>query len=486
MADKFTNTLIDKKQTLSVLEKYNRGGYDHIEQVSVSSFPPVDNKTIIDMTGSIRYKGKTEVFRKNLIKFGLDLDSFIYSKSDEVVLLEPELTAIGKKLMPFYSFGILNGGSATSYTDSKKNKAFNKELYSLLKKEFKKISSISAGKAKGITPAFINEDGSIGPSFIELKMRALLICGSPSLFQMTSHFNNGSIEKTYRQYEKSPYLQDLIKLRKNNICHVETGIQPLLAAFTHSKYGKKKNLFETDGGKLLPIPGGHGQCFSTLKANFINLQKKGIRFISIGNVDNSGYTPDAVSLAVLALSGKEAGFDFSYKTPVDVKGGILVRDQRGHLNCADLGVAIDKKVVAEAEEKGKSILFNCATGLFDLDKLLEHIDDIIEGLPMRFSDQDKDIGMYSQAEQITWEVIGLLDDILIFAVDKYDRFLAAKLLMENLMTSGIKKIIYPKELKPIAEKLSQGLEQKLISVYGLSKEQNRWKPIPAQELELEI
>ena len=55
---------------------------------------------------------------------------------------------------------------------------------------------------------------------------------------------------------------------------------------------------------------------------------------------------------------------------------------------------------------------------------------------MRFTDQDKDAGRYSQAEQVTWEVAGILPAFLSFAVDKYDRFIAAKLFAETLLTSG--------------------------------------------------
>ncbi|MBB6481292.1 UTP--glucose-1-phosphate uridylyltransferase [Spirochaeta isovalerica] len=485
MTEKLNNSLIDKDLTLHILERYNRGDFDHVKPVLAQSFPPVDNKTIIDMTGSPSYEDKTATMIANLEKYGIPPGDFIRENRDTTKLNKAELEQIGRRLMSCYSFGILNGGSATSYADSKKNRAFNRALFELTEAEFRTLAEISTGKAKGITPAFINRDGTAGPSFIELKMRSLLLAGVPSLFQMTSHFNNDSVSETYKGYEKSPFLLDLIELRNNNICRVETGVQPLLAAFTHSRSGKKKSLFEKENGDLLPLPGGHGQCFVTLKETFSRLRAKGIRFISIGNVDNSGYTPDPVSLAVLALSGKQAGFDFSFKTPVDVKGGILVKDQNGHLNCADLGVAIDKDVVVEAEKKGDSILFNCATGLFNLDYLMENIDWIIESLPMRFSDQDKDAGLYSQAEQVTWEVIGLLDDILIFAVDKYDRFLAAKLIMENLMTSGIKTDKYPEELKELSLKLNSGLEKKLSTVYGLELIDNRWYPIPAEKLELQ-
>jgi UTP--glucose-1-phosphate uridylyltransferase len=52
------------------------------------------------------------------------------------------------------------------------------------------------------------------------------------------------------------------------------------------------------------LPGGHGQCFMVLKDIFTNLYSKGIRFISIGNIDNIGYNLDPVELAIFALSKK--------------------------------------------------------------------------------------------------------------------------------------------------------------------------------------
>ena len=39
-----------------------------------------------------------------------------------------------------------------------------------------------------------------------------------------------------------------------------------------------------------------------------------------------------------------------------------------------------------------------------------------QNLPVRFSDQDKDAGRYSQAEQVTWEIIGMLEDFISLAL----------------------------------------------------------------------
>ena len=94
---------------------------------------------------------------------------------------------------------------------------------------------------------------------------------------------------------------------------------------------------------------------------------------------------------------------------------------------------------------------------------------------MRFSDQDKDAGRYSQAEQVTWEVIGMLDDFLVFGISKYERFIAAKMLMETLFSSGTKaKKVW--EVEPTAKKLHEGLKSLLEWRYGLTLLGGRWQP----------
>jgi UDP-N-acetylglucosamine pyrophosphorylase len=317
------------------------------------------------------------------------------------------------------------------------------------------------------------------------------------LFQMTSVYNTEEIARTYDEYRDSPMLADLIDATGIDVTRAETGVQPLLAAYTHSEEGRPKRVFTRAFGRegeTLPIPGGHGQNFQVLRDIYRGLYENGKYFAYIGNVDNLGFTVDPASVAYLALSGKEAAFDFSFRTSVDVKGGILVVDQNDRMNAADLGVAVGKDEVAEAESKGKRILFNCATGLFNLEYLAGAIDHIIENLPVRFSDQDKDAGKYSQAEQVTWEIIGMLDDFVVFGVDKYERFLAAKVLLETLMTSGIKldDPAYPTDedptadLRGTAQKLHAGLERKLSTVYGMTRVGDRWVPKSADELRGEL
>ena len=507
---------IDVELTRRILDNYNAGKYDHIEPVKVRDIPSVDGERIVDMTGEVTFRlhQDTAEARIGELLGGRRATDFGRSDGDELVFGRSELEELGTKLLPRVAYGVLNGGSATSYADRKKNAKLNADLLGLLGSEFERLADISRGRAKGITPAFLQPDGSPGPSFLELKMRSLLILalrhklsygdedsGFPAptspLFQMTSVYNTEEIAASYDQYRQSPLLSDLIEETGIDITRAETGVQPLLAAYTHSEEGRPKGVFSRaygEEGETLPIPGGHGQNFQVLRDVYHALYENGKRFAYLGNVDNLGMTVDPVSVAYLALSGKQAAFDFSFRTSVDVKGGILVVDQNDRINAADLGIAVGEEEVSRAEREGKRILFNCATGLFNLEYLVGALDHIIENLPVRFSDQDKDAGKYSQAEQVTWEIIGMLDDFVVFGVDKYDRFLAAKVLLETLMTSGVglDNPEYPTADDPAtcprgtAEKLHAGLKRKLETTYGMRLEGDRWVPKSVAELRGEI
>ncbi|MFP4372996.1 MAG: UTP--glucose-1-phosphate uridylyltransferase [Spirochaetaceae bacterium] len=508
---------IDVELTSRILDNYNAGAYDHIEPVRVADIPRIDGEHVVDMTGDVTLRIHEESAEARVgTLLGPDHAAADFGRrdGDELIFSRPELEALGTRLLPRVAYGVLNGGSATSYADYKKNAKLDAQLLGLLGEEFERLAHMSRGRAKGITPAFLQPDGTPGPGFLELKMRSLLIlalkyqlsadgnaAGLPApaapLFQMTSVYNTEEIARTYDEYRESPLLADLIDATGIDITRAETGVQPLLAAYTHSDEGRPKRVFTRaygTEGETLPVPGGHGQNFQVLRDIYHRLYEGGKRFAYIGNVDNLGFTVDPVSVAYLALSGKEAAFDFSFRTSVDVKGGILVVDQNGRMNAADLGVAVGNDEVAEAERRGKRILFNCATGLFNLEYLVAAVDDIIERLPVRFSDQDKDAGKYSQAEQVTWEIIGMLDDFVVFGVDKYERFLAAKILLETLMTSGVKldDDAYPTDDDPAADlrgtarKLHAGLEHRLGTVYGMKRNGDRWVPKPADELRREM
>ena len=499
---------IDLLRTAEILTKYNRGDYDHTEPVLVRGLPEVDGEQVLDLTGALALRLALAEAKRNIGRLGLDVDITTIGRveGEEIIFDRPALARLGVELYPVTAYGVLNGGSASSYADYKKNQDFNADLFALYEPEFKVMAEICKGKAKGITPAFLHPNGQPGPSFMELKMRALLLealryqkwtgrktTAFPLLFQMTSVYNNTQIQEALQGYKESPLLKELIAATGVDVTEAKTGIQPMLAAFSPGTE-KPKTLFTRAFGRenrFLPMPGGHGQNFLVLRDVYKELQAKGIKYVSLGNVDNLGYTLDPVPLAITALLNRPGSFEFCFKTVVDVKGGILVIDQHDRLNCADIGPAISKEEVLRAEKTGKKILFNCAIGLFSLDYLVSNLDRIIDQLPMRFSDQNKDAGHYSQAEQVTWEVIALMENPLIFGVDKYHRFLAAKILVETLMTSGIAldDPRFPadadpeKDLKAVAVNLHKGLTRKLETVYGMELAGDVWGPKTLAELE---
>lgn len=508
LAANMRSNKIDLKQTRKILDKYNAGAYDHIEPVRVTEIPSIDGKTIIDVSGEIKLTMNLTQAQANLDRLGLEIDLTALGKinGNQITFDRAALTKLGIFLYPVLSYGILNGGSASSYFDSKKNESFNQTLYELCHEQYELLQKIGATLPKGLVPAYLNPDNTPGATFMELKMRSILIefwryqnisgksvPTTDLIYQMTSVHNNDLINEAYITYGESPYLKELMATTKLDPTKVLTGVQPMLAAYSHSNQGKPKTVFNQAYGKsgeTLPMPGGHGQNFYVLKEVYQTMLAHGKKYVYLGNVDNLGNNINPVCLALLALQHKQAGFDFSFRTAVDIKGGILIKDQYQRLNCADIGPAISTAEVLKAESSGKRILFNCATGLFDLEYLVQHLDLIIDTLPVRISDQDKDAGMYSQAEQVTWEVIGLLDDFLIFGVDKYERFLAAKLVLENLMASGValNNPAYPTDSRPehdlkgIASKLNQGLQQLLETTYGMKLHQGRWEPKTAVEL----
>ena len=518
---------IDADLTLSILDNYNAGKYDNVQPVTAAGIPTVDGDTIIDRTVPAGLRLPLNSVRRQLEALlpSVSVESVATVEGAECVFSEEQLRDLGRRLLPLVSYGVLNGGSATSYADEKKNRSLSKDLFDLLRGDFQPLAEMSRGRAKGLTPAYLNPDGSPGATFLELKMRANLVqalqyqraaaAGSRSagpgeaacdagssapgllplfpMFQMTSVYNTDEVAAAYDGFRDSSMLKGLIAATGIDITRVLTGVQPLIAAYTHGEAGRPKRIFDRAHGRpnnALPLPGGHGQNFAVLRETYRELYRMGKRFVYLGNVDNLGFTVDEVSVAYLALTGKQAGFDFSFRTSVDVKGGILVRDRSDRLACADIGPAISAEEVFSAEARGSRILFNCATGLFALDYLVRQLDRIIDELPMRFSDQDKDAGRYSQAEQVTWEIIGMLDDFLIFGVNKYDRFLAAKMLLETLMTSGRKldSAAYPTDSNPAANlqltahRLHDGLVRRLQSSYALHLQHGRWEPLAPAEI----
>ena len=489
---------IDFELGKKILATVNASRNLDVKTLDADILPHPDGKDIFVLHSNMKFPISRAQAEKVLEKFAIPSSVLEDVPCDEGTLrfTFDTLHCLGLYLIPYLSYGILNGGMATSYCDVKNNSKFNPELFDQCQNTFESLSEEYKGKPKGITPAYINPDGSPGYDFIELKMRSVLrhilqsqaVTGKPAseyqhaLFQMTSYNTDEKLAARYKEYKNSPILKPLIEATEVDVTKPESAIQPLIPAFTPTTAGYPLSFFKDKNGDYYALPGGHGQNFIVLRDIYKKLLAAGKKFVYLGNVDNIGFTITPVELAALALSGRQASFDFSFKTPVDIKGGILIRERNGRLTCGDIGRAVSDAFVKKNEDAGIPILFNCATGLFNLEYLVENLDRIIENLPIRLSNQNKDIGQYSQAEQITWEVIGLLDSLIIFAVEKNQRFIASKLLMDNMLASDLeccRPYLASHEETDFVQavrSVQKGLIWNLRTQYGLELKNGRWVP----------
>ena len=483
---------IDLALTEAILADLNAGLYDGVQAVEASGVPPVDGVSLVPAGAAMSYRAPVAAARERLAAFGLGLPVGAVVDGGAVSLDRAALVDLGERLYPATAWGVLNGGSATSYADRKKNGSLGPGVFDVVRSGFELLAPLCDGRPKGVGPAYVNPDGSPGESFLVLKMRAALLraaryverFGTPErpalpFFQMTSDATDGPLRAAYAEYARHPWLEPLIERTGTDPTRPRSAKQPLLAAFTHSSEGRPRRVFDAAYGRrdsAIALPGGHGQGFRVLADVYRGLLADGYRYAYLGNVDNVGYYPDPAELAVMALSGAEAAFEFSYRTPVDIKGGVLVTTADGRRTVADIGQAISFDRVRALEAAGERVLFNCATGLFDLARLVPRLDEIARRLPVRVSDQDKDSGRYSQAEQSTWEVVGLLDAPLGFAVEKGERFIAAKLLAETVLASGAATEGLPDDVAATARMMSEGLRSVLAGPCGLRLERGAWKP----------
>jgi len=481
---------VNMEEMLSFLDDLNAGKFDNIVSIKPESVPDLSHPAIFDRRGACQFRMPLESAKSRFAELELTLDPAALGRREggDIVFDEDALKKIGVYLYPRAAYGVLNGGSASSYADIKKNTSLNPAVFADKRGIFDVLAAECKGRPKGITPAYINPDGSPGYSFLFLKLRMILenkrlyaqITGKPAAdvlpaFQMTSVLTDRAIQKAFRDYVVDPGLKGLADSLGCYSIEIFTETQRMMAAITHSGEGKPRRIFDRAMGKPdtgIAMPGGHGQNFKILAPIYRKLFDRGIRYIWIGNIDNMGYTVDPVGLAIFALSGKEAVFEESFRTPMDVKGGILVSDGSGRLTCADIGPVVSTQEMLAFEADGKPVLFNCGIGLFDLKRLIDRLPSIPYELPLRITDQDKDAGRYAQAEQITWEIIGLLNDPMFFAVEKNRRFIAAKMLLETIMTSipGTGGT----EADKVARDVHEGLVRLFGGEYGLVFKEGRW------------
>ncbi|MDP3178564.1 MAG: hypothetical protein Q8M76_11730, partial [Spirochaetaceae bacterium] len=250
---------IDAELTLSILEDYNAGLYDGVKSVRAASVPEVDGVTVIRLGSGGPYAVQAALARERLAALALPLprgaEEVGNVEARRLAFPRSALEEIGWSLMGRTAFGVLNGGSATSYADSKKNMAFGQEVFAALEGPFARMAQLCRDKPKGLAPAFVQPDGSPGASFLLLKMRARLVAaakaaaakaraptgaGAPfmPLFQMTSVGNDADLRAAYEGYRSHPLLKPLAERTGLDPVDWATGVQPMIAAYSHSSEGR--------------------------------------------------------------------------------------------------------------------------------------------------------------------------------------------------------------------------------------------------------
>jgi hypothetical protein len=132
---------IDIPLSLKVLEELNRSLSAGDKSPGIRALPPLDDPRIVRLENSNRDEGKPLVFvepvaaEARLARYGLELPKGSFGGNRVAVrknsppFLRSQLSAIGKALLPYTAYGVLTGGSATSYADEKKNLSLGSEVF---------------------------------------------------------------------------------------------------------------------------------------------------------------------------------------------------------------------------------------------------------------------------------------------------------------------------------------------------------------------
>ena len=231
---------IDFELGRKILAAVNASRNLDVKTLDADILPHPDGKDIFVLRSNMKFPISRAQTEKVLEKFDIPRSVIDDVKCDDGILrfTYDTLHRLGLYLIPYLSYGILNGGMATSYCDVKNNSKFNPELFALAEADFGKLAQLCKGQPKGITPAYINPDGSPGYDFIELKMRSVLrhiqqsraLTGKPAseyqhaVFQMTSYNTDDKLTAKYKEYKDSPILKDLIAQTGVDVTEPESAI----------------------------------------------------------------------------------------------------------------------------------------------------------------------------------------------------------------------------------------------------------------------
>jgi UTP--glucose-1-phosphate uridylyltransferase len=133
LIEKMKSMGIDIPLTQRILDNFNAGKYDHFEPVAVKDIPKVDGDRIIDVTGDVSFSTTAAQAQKAIDALGVQVDiaSLGEVRGDTISFDAAALERLGVLLYDVVAYGVLNGGSASSYVDRTKNVGFNQTLFQI-------------------------------------------------------------------------------------------------------------------------------------------------------------------------------------------------------------------------------------------------------------------------------------------------------------------------------------------------------------------
>jgi len=143
---RFAEVGADWAYSKQLLDRLNKGELT-APRVVVDSFPPLDGQQILDLRGDGPWTVSRTAAVAALKRFfpeGVPPTVLPGKGGDFVTLDGPTLDALGLRLSQYTAFGVLNGGMATSYVDSKKNQAFGAGLYAIFKSDLERMAELTA------------------------------------------------------------------------------------------------------------------------------------------------------------------------------------------------------------------------------------------------------------------------------------------------------------------------------------------------------
>ncbi|MEK6556805.1 MAG: hypothetical protein AABZ14_00695, partial [Candidatus Margulisiibacteriota bacterium] len=121
LQDQMHRVNIDPDEATKLLKDLRGGRYDHVKPLRAKDIPAIDGESVIDLSSGLRISRKDANQNVHQLGMEISLNRFAMEDGSDYVFSINQLELLGTQLTPLLGFGLLNGGSASSYLDLAKN-----------------------------------------------------------------------------------------------------------------------------------------------------------------------------------------------------------------------------------------------------------------------------------------------------------------------------------------------------------------------------